>query len=125
MQEVFASQFEDETILRFISPSRGVSYNCKQQKNGKFLNIDGDKHDKEDKLILKEVDKESILNNYSYYLNISLLKKSSNYRDNCMKKLNMHPFQTKYPITGEFYSLRLYTKQHIDNLLIQKLLKMH
>ena len=42
-----------------------------------------------------------------------------------MKKLNMHPFQTKYPITGEFYSLRLYTKQHIDNLLIQKLLKMH
>ena len=24
MQEVFASQFEDETILRFISPSRGV-----------------------------------------------------------------------------------------------------
>ena len=123
MQEVFASQFEDETILRFISPSRGVSYNCKQQKNGKFLNIDGDKHDKEDKLILKEVDKESILNNYSYYLNISLLKKSSNYRDNCMKKLNMHPFQTKYPITGEFYSLRLYTKQHIDNLFNSKIIE--
>lgn len=123
MQEVFSSEFEDETILRFISPSRGVSYNCKQQKNGKFLNIDGDKHDKEDKLMLKEINKELISDNYSYYLNISLLKKSSNYRDNCMKKLNMHPFQTKYPITGEFYSLRLYSKQHIDNLFSSNIIE--
>ena len=35
----------------------------------------------------------------------------------------MHPFQTKYPITGEFYSLRLYTKQHIDNLFSSKIIE--
>ena len=121
VRKLFSNDFNEGKIFSMIS-DKGVSYNFENKKGGKFLNIDGGYL----KLMIKsfqKISEEDIeFEKHKYYLDIDLLKPSTAYKGLCKKALG-YTFQALDPRTGEFYTVRCFTKEHIDKFLTSGLIE--
>ena len=118
VRKLFSSEFNEGIVFSMISDN-GVSYNFENKKGGKFLNIDGGYLKLADRNLFKKISEERYqeFENHKYFLDIDLLKPSTAYKGLCKKALGYSPFQALEPRTGEFYTVRCFTKEHINKFL--------
>lgn len=118
VRKLFSSEFNEGIVFSMISDN-GVSYNFENKKGGKFLNIDGGYLKLADRNLFKKISEERYqeFENHKYFLDIDLLKPSTAYKGLCKKALGYSPFQALDPRTGEFYTVRCFTKEHINKFL--------
>lgn len=108
--------YKNETLFRMIS-GNGVSFNYKNKRGGKFLNISGGRLQPSDRTKFQDIGRSEDFESHNYYIDIDLLKQSIQFKNNCQKKLGFQPFTAKNPEKGEFYTVRLFTEKHINDFL--------